>query len=253
MTDVQTYTSGCFYDLMPGFAAPMQPDVNLYLHYALKAQDALEIGAGTGRVALPIARAGIPVWCVEPSDSMRNAMLVKLAQEPAIHPMVTVAPGDHTDFGTDRRFGLVYARGLHPHILTDDDHRALLAQVKDHLLPKGLYIFDMVNVDKKTWRGHAMETIMDQKIGVMSFRIRLGTEMTGEDTCTYTTHYETVLPDGSETRMEEVTQGRFMTLDQMYALLDAAGFEVVETFSNFDFAPYAPECDQAVIVARLKQ
>ena len=55
-------------------------NVEFFLHYGLEAGEILDIGAGTGRIAIPLAEKGIKVFCIEPSPAMRREFLKKLSQ-----------------------------------------------------------------------------------------------------------------------------------------------------------------------------
>lgn len=82
------------YDLFAaaqGDAAP--PRVSAFAELAQPGMRVLDVGAGTGQVALAVAEREADVHCVEPSASMRSALLVKLAQRPALWPRLTVSAG----------------------------------------------------------------------------------------------------------------------------------------------------------------
>ena len=53
-------------------------NIEFFHHYAAKVGAALDIGAGTGRIALPLAARGITVTAVEPSPAMRQVFGSKL-------------------------------------------------------------------------------------------------------------------------------------------------------------------------------
>ncbi len=54
----------------------------------------IDLGAGTGRYAVPLARAGCRVWAVEPSPLMRQHMVEALAAEDAqVRGRVTIVAG----------------------------------------------------------------------------------------------------------------------------------------------------------------
>jgi SAM-dependent methyltransferase len=64
---------------------------------------ALELGIGTGRVALPLARRGLKVFGVEASRSMAEQLERKLADEAVITKI-----GDFADLQHDSDFNLIY-------------------------------------------------------------------------------------------------------------------------------------------------
>ncbi len=69
-----------FYDLYVGHR---KIDLPFYLEYAKDIETSvLEIGAGTGRLTLPMAREGISVVAVDISSSMLAILESRMAEEP---------------------------------------------------------------------------------------------------------------------------------------------------------------------------
>ena len=104
----------------------------------------LEIGCGTGRVLLPIARDGIECVGVDPSDAMLDVLRAK-----GPPPNATIVRGSATgaDVG-ERRFRLVFAAfRVFQHLLTVEDQLAALAFVRGHLAPGGVFAFDVFAPD----------------------------------------------------------------------------------------------------------
>ena len=64
---------------------------------------AVELGVGSGRVAIPMAEAGVPVTGIEISDEM----LALLAAKPG-GDSINVIKGDFADVSVDGRFPLIY-------------------------------------------------------------------------------------------------------------------------------------------------
>ncbi len=63
----------------------------------------LELGAGTDRLALPLASRGVQVHCIDTSQ----AMLAKLPAKPGGDRVITTV-GDFANFGLAERFSLVF-------------------------------------------------------------------------------------------------------------------------------------------------
>jgi SAM-dependent methyltransferase len=96
----------------------------------------LELGAGTGRVALHLARRGHPVVAVE-RDPGLAAELARRAAAAAIEVEVIVA--DARELSLDRRFDLILAPMQFLQLFLDaNERRALLAACRAHLAPSGL-------------------------------------------------------------------------------------------------------------------
>jgi SAM-dependent methyltransferase len=116
-------------------------DVPFYLAEAKKSGGpVLELGVGSGRIAVPIAAAGIEVVGVDLSAGM-----LEVARERAELAGVSIdlRLGDMRDPPVDGTFPLVIVpfRSL-LHMETDDDRRAALRAVAAHLAPGGRFVFD---------------------------------------------------------------------------------------------------------------
>jgi len=95
-----------FYDRYVGDFAE---DLPLYLRYARRARTPLlEIGAGSGRLTIPLARAGHDVVAVDISRSMLALLRARLRHEPAaVRRRVRIVHADATRLSLKARFDLV--------------------------------------------------------------------------------------------------------------------------------------------------
>jgi SAM-dependent methyltransferase len=123
-------------------------DVPFYLEEAKRwGGPVLELGVGTGRIAVPIAAAGIEVVGVDLSAGM-----LEVARETAALAGVELdlRYGDMRDPPVEGEFPLVTApfRSL-LHMETDGDRRLALRAVHRHLAPKGRFVFDVFTPSKE--------------------------------------------------------------------------------------------------------
>lgn len=66
MSNLQGYEkSAHLYDLFDN-----KDNINFFKRYSKKVDNILDVGAGTRRIAIPLAKEGKVVYCVEPSNSM---------------------------------------------------------------------------------------------------------------------------------------------------------------------------------------
>lgn len=121
-------------------------DAPFYLNLAREfGGPVLEIGCGTGRVLLPIARAGIEIHGVDNSGPMLGVLQESLAREnPEVSGKVTLHPGDMRDFRIGRKFPLVTIpfRPMQ-HMYTVEDQLAALKSAAAHLADGGTLAFDV--------------------------------------------------------------------------------------------------------------
>jgi SAM-dependent methyltransferase len=125
---------------------PGGDDVSFFRRLAEKAGGpVLELGCGTGRVAIPLAEAGVTVVGLDRSpDMLAIAEGKRTALSPAVRRRVRFVEADMTDFRVGRRFGLVFAAfRVFMHLLDPDAQLACLAAVRRHLRPGGLLVIDV--------------------------------------------------------------------------------------------------------------
>ena len=98
----------------------------------------LELGVGTGRLALPLARRGLQMHGIDSSD----AMVAKLREKPG-GDSVAVTLGDFQDFDLTERFSLVLVVFNTFFTLTDQEAQvACFSSVSRHLLPGGRFLVE---------------------------------------------------------------------------------------------------------------
>ena len=107
----------------------------------------LELGCGTGRIALPLARQGIDVTGMDASRAMLEVLRAKLADEPAaVKRRVRVVEGDFRALCLADQYPLVVIpfRPMQ-HMYTTEDQLAALRNAGRHLADGGVLAFDVFN------------------------------------------------------------------------------------------------------------
>jgi SAM-dependent methyltransferase len=121
-------------------------DAPFYLDLARKyGGPVLEIGCGTGRVLLPIAREGIEIHGVDNSGPMLGILKESLAREnPEVRNKVTLHSGDMRELRLNRKFPLVIIpfRPMQ-HMFTVADQLRALTSVASHVAEGGILAFDV--------------------------------------------------------------------------------------------------------------
>ncbi len=109
----------------------------------------LELGVGSGRVALALAREGLDVVGVDLMEPMLERLRERLAKEPRrVRERVTLHRADLCALDLGERFGLVTAPfHVFNHLYDAEALGAALAVVRAHLRPRGRFLFDVRHPD----------------------------------------------------------------------------------------------------------
>ncbi len=99
---------------------------------------ALELGIGTGRIAVPLSRRGIRVDGIELSP----AMVEQLRVDPDARD-ITVTIGDFATAEVEERYRLVYLlRNTITNLTTQDEQVACFRNAAAHLVPGGYFVIE---------------------------------------------------------------------------------------------------------------
>jgi SAM-dependent methyltransferase len=100
---------------------------------------ALELGIGTGRIALPLAERGVPVHGIDLSE----AMVAKLRAKPG-GERIPVAIGDFSTTRVEGTFSLAYlVYNTILNLTTQDAQVACFQNVAAHLAPGGCFVIEV--------------------------------------------------------------------------------------------------------------
>ncbi len=118
--------------------AVLDPTVDFLAELAGDA-GALELGIGTGRVALPLSRRGIAVHGIDLSE----AMVARLRTKPGAE-RIGVTIGDFSTTKVDAHFSLAYlVFNTIQNLTTQDEQVACFENVAAHLKPGGCFVIEV--------------------------------------------------------------------------------------------------------------
>lgn len=126
--------------------AKRKADVAYYTRVAKGRASVLEYGIGSGRIALPVARAGSRVVGIDLSRPMLGDLKRRLAKEPAeVRRRIVARHGDMRKVRLRERFPLVLCPfNAALHLYTRQDVEAWLEKVRAHIEPDGELVLDIV-------------------------------------------------------------------------------------------------------------
>jgi SAM-dependent methyltransferase len=120
----------------------LDPVVDLLADLARKSEPAtaLELGVGTGRVALPLSRAGVAIHGIELSEAMVAQLRKKAGAED-----IEVTIGDFASARVDATFGLAYlVFNTIMNLTTQSAQVACFKNVAAHLRPCGRFVVEVM-------------------------------------------------------------------------------------------------------------
>lgn len=99
----------------------------------------LELGCGTGKVTIPLARRRIEVTGLDVAPQMLERAKFKAPDLP-----IRWVCDDVRSFCLDERYALIFTAGaVFQHLLSRSDQEAMLARVREHLAPVGRFLIDV--------------------------------------------------------------------------------------------------------------
>lgn len=121
-------------------------DIDYYLKLAqARGGRVLEYGCGNGRIALPIAHAGVKVTGIDLSVTMLRDFRARLKKTPPeVAERVTLKRGDMRRVALENRFDFVFCTfNTFLHLYTWQDVERFLTRVRGHLAPRGRFVVDL--------------------------------------------------------------------------------------------------------------
>jgi len=215
----------------------------------------LELGVGTGRVAIALARAGFDVYGIDTSPSMitRAVRNAEAGGAQRLH----VACADMRDFMMGRQFDLIFAAfGTFHHLLTPDDQLACLRAVERHLAPGGVFACDLRPVWFADWEeGESVPLLHDwtrvlPRTGETVLKFRAVRADIEQQLQRETHIYDCLSPDGALRRLTKHVDLRYTTPAELAELLCEAGLCVEHVYGDFHRAPFDDDSELMITVAR---
>ncbi len=227
-------------------------DVPLYENFARAADGpVLELGVGTGRVAIALAKSGFDVWGIDNSGAMLERAMSKAAG------CLRLEQGDMRTFELGQTFGLIFAGlGTFHHLLSIDDQTACLRSVSDHLSPGGLFVCDLRPIFHDGWEAGASTPLVHDWTRILpsTGETETKTRTVRSDAAGQIRHqtnfYDLLDADGAVRRIVEEVDLRFTTRYEMEGLLRDAGLELEHVYGDYDLAPFDEASEYMITVAR---
>jgi ubiquinone/menaquinone biosynthesis C-methylase UbiE len=215
----------------------------------------LELGCGTGRVAVPVVKAGAKLVGIDLSAPMLERAHRRLRRA-RLSERALLVRGDirHLPFRSRRGFGLVMAPyGILQSLTSERDLVATLESVSRVVRPGGLFGVDLVP-DLPRWSEYRRRTSLRGKKGAATTVTLV--ESVRQDRRRKLTIFD---QEYIERRGRERTVHRFaltfrtLSVPQMVTRVEEAGFRVRAILGDYQGGPWDERADVWIILAQKKR
>jgi SAM-dependent methyltransferase len=227
------------YDHWPGVPANAEAAVE-FLAALAKGGRALELGIGTGRVALPLAARGVKVSGIDASA----AMVVQLRQKPG-GAAIPVEVGDFAELRVRERFALIYVVfNTFFALPTQDEQVRCFARVAKHLAADGAFVVEAFVPDLSRFdRGQRTSTLelSDSRAIIDAAQVDAANQVVRAQ--------HIVISDDGIQRYPVVL--RFAYPSELDLMAQLAGMRLRERFGGWDRSPFTSSSPTHVSVYEL--
>src|SRR5919199_2581895 len=212
-------------------------DVDFYVEEAVAAGGpVVELGVGTGRIAVPVAEAGVRVIGVDSSAAMLEVCAERAAAA-GVADRLDLRLGDLRDPPVRKRVPLVTCPfRAYLHMRSDDERREALRSAHNLLVPGGRLVFDVFTPgadDIAETHGRWLE----REPGIF-------------ERADWDTSARTLTLSVRDDRQASTMVLAWLHPEEWHALLEETGFEVVACYGWFDRPPYVGGEDTIWIARR---
>jgi SAM-dependent methyltransferase len=242
-----------YYDLG---TADFDDDLNIYLGFARRSPaPVLELGCGTGRVLLPLARAGVRAVGLDQSAAMLGRAHDRLSADGG--PAPSLVQGEMCAPPFEGRFGLIFVAldgFLH---LTNRKQQLQTLQSARHLLTRGgLLVLDLPAPAAPGWEDWSpgARPVVQAWSAVLEDGVRITKLSSFAADASRQTHqvsetYERLEPDGRARRLVVEYELRFAFPAEIEWLLEGAGLQLQNRYGDYDLGPFWAGSSRQLCVA----
>ena len=251
-----------FYDLDH---AGFDDDLAFYGEFArMVSGPLLDVGVGSGRVAVPLAMAGHQISGIDVSQPML-ALARQRAAAAGMGDRLSLVQADAATVTLAERFGLAYfSLNTFSHLLTPPTQLAALANVRRHLRPGGRVLIDQWNPYASTAPDSSGQWVFGYRRQAPDGHWVTQSVSSSADQAEQQLHttimYDEEIVAASPTRRDGGGAGlrrttvtlrlRFFYRYEVEWLLLAAGYELETVFGSYDLRSYSTEAPRLIWLAR---
>lgn len=214
----------------------------------------LELGCGTGRVILELAKSDYTIEGIDNDPAMLDIAQAKLF--PRYHDKVHFHTCDIRRFRLTHRFPLIIIPCNTFSYFSEGDCELILRCIKEHLLPGGHMVMELPGPDTGFIQ-NAFDLPESETEVVSTFtsprtkhQIQVSALRSTSPEISIiniTWHFDELLPDGNVKRFDLKLRYHLRTPQIVNDLLEREGFTKIECYGDYDLSPYSAEANSLIL------
>jgi len=232
-------------------------DISFFVELAKQhGSPVLEVGCGTGRVIIPLAREGIRVVGVDLSSHMLAIARRKIDDEAAeVRERIELQQGDMRDFSLGREFPCVFVpQAAVFHLDGQEAVRGSFRNFHEHTKPGGVILVDVVSPDRMKNQEVGREVMVGERIapetGLRNRELNEKLYIDRERQVVCCKHSFIVGEGDRERRIEVQQKYRWLEEQEAVALFREVGCREVTVFGDYDRSPFGESSPRLILLAR---
>jgi SAM-dependent methyltransferase len=211
----------------------------------------LELGCGTGRVLIPLAKAGFRCFGLDHSREMLEFLQSRIPGS-KIHQISTIQ-ADFTSFKLDLQFPLIILPCNTFSTLDTQSRGLAITAIKEHLLPGGIFAVSIPNPDALSTEDSAdppeIETFFPHPFTRNPVQVSCEI-VSAVEQVTFNWNYDHLMPDGKVERLRIATSHFLTSSSHFIEAFQQLGFKIENTFGDFDSSPFNINSTNLIIITR---
>jgi SAM-dependent methyltransferase len=229
-----------------------EEDVSFWLELARKFKDpVLEIGCGTGRILIPLARAGYRVVGLDNNFGMLAYLWKQL--ESQIQERVNVFQADVGAFHLEKRYPFIFLACNTLSTMGKESRQRAYNRIYEHLAEEGIFAASIPNPkrldDLQVYGEPALEEIYTHPKTGNPLQVSSEWER-GEQTILFRWHYDHLFPDGQVERTTVENKHTIISSEDYLDELRSANLHPVAVYGNFDKSEYSGESPYLIFLTK---
>lgn len=229
-----------------------EEDVSFWLELARSYKDPiLEIGCGTGRILIPLARASYRVVGFDKNFDMLTYLLKQL--ESQIRERINVFQADAEAFHLERGFPFIFLACNTLSTMDQETRRRTYLRIFEHLTEEGIFAASVPNpkqlVDLADYGESTLEEIYTHPKTGNPLQVSSEWER-DEQIILFRWHYDHLFPDGQVERTTIENKHTIISMEDYLDELHSANFYPIQVYGNYDKSKYNGESPYLIFLAK---